>query len=792
MKIVDSTIDILESNHIEYTYEQIIDTLWLYSVINSKNTLEESMVECNREQKSQEADISKDDKSPIVESHKEAKEQKDDIDRNINLHLQNQEGFRKTKNPKVPKGEYFRTPTHKQFDKFHKFAKAFKILRELSESQNEYIFDEEATIQDIANTHIWNITLKPKKELKYSLHIIIEQSKSMEIYEEIIKDFLKALKRFTIFKDIDIYYIKEQEYFKLAKDKKFSKFINITSLKSLQKRNFTFILTDCVSPAWGCSIGYKFLKELESVTPFMIINLLPQRVWRRTQLYKSKEFKITHTKGYLNKNLVSSEIIPENIKEHIKVPITTLEYIPLKNWSRVVAKEKNNWLYGAIFEAQFYNIEANTNAKQSSVTAQQLLDNFEAYLSPLAKKLAIYLSCVPLTMDIIKIVQKENLKEANYTHVAEVFLSGLLQKSRYKTKSGDVIYEYKENIQKALFKRLALYKKIEILKHNSSFISNNLGSNINFQALLENPQLESGIELSESDTIFAQILIDVFEEIGGEYANLANELEKSLEQNRENLDNSKEDMEVIIPTSKRFMMGSNDGDNDEKPVHEVIFNYDFEIAKYPVTVGEFRAFIEDTGYITEAENGDGAYVWDGNDWNKKKDAYWDNPYFEQTDDHLVVCVSRHDAKAYCEWLSKKTGENYRLPTEAEWEFACRAGTTTKWSFGDDEKELEKYAWYNENSDYKTHPVGGKLPNPWGLYDMHGNVWEWCEDDWASDYNETPRDGSAHKDKSSSRKVLRGGSWYDDAFRTRCAFRGGSDPDNRNFSVGFRLLRTLPS
>ena len=158
----------------------------------------------------------------------------------------------------------------------------------------------------------------------------------------------------------------------------------------------------------------------------------------------------------------------------------------------------------------------------------------------------------------------------------------------------------------------------------------------------------------------------------------------------------------------------------------------------------------------------------------------------------MINVSWHDAKAYCKWLSEKTGETYRLPTEAEWEYACRAGTTTKWSFGDDEKELEKYAWYNKNSDDKTHPVGEKLPNPWGLYDMHGNVWEWCEDDWADNYKETPRDGSANHNQKEDKKVLRGGSLGDDAYDTRSAFRFRYNPTDRNSDRGFRLLRTLPS
>lgn len=148
-----------------------------------------------------------------------------------------------------------------------------------------------------------------------------------------------------------------------------------------------------------------------------------------------------------------------------------------------------------------------------------------------------------------------------------------------------------------------------------------------------------------------------------------------------------------------------------------------------------------------------------------------------TDNAPIIGISWYDATAYCEWLREKTGENYGLPTEKEWEYSCRAGTKTEWSFGDDEKKLEKYAWYDENSNGTTHEVGKKLPNPWGLYDMHGNVWEWCEDWYYED-----QDG----------KVLRGGSWDNFAYDVRSANRLRNGLDNRNGSYGFRLLRTLPS
>jgi len=158
----------------------------------------------------------------------------------------------------------------------------------------------------------------------------------------------------------------------------------------------------------------------------------------------------------------------------------------------------------------------------------------------------------------------------------------------------------------------------------------------------------------------------------------------------------------------------------------------------------------------------------------------------------VEKVSWDDAVEFCRKLSampaeKKAGYVYRLPTEAEWEYACRAGTKTTYSFGDSDSELGDYAWYNENSGNTTHPVGGKKPNPWGLYDMRGNVWEWCQD-WYGDYpsgSVTDPTGSA----SGSSRVYRGGSWLYNSDYCRSAIRFGDPPDRRDYNLGFRVLRS---
>ena len=166
-----------------------------------------------------------------------------------------------------------------------------------------------------------------------------------------------------------------------------------------------------------------------------------------------------------------------------------------------------------------------------------------------------------------------------------------------------------------------------------------------------------------------------------------------------------------------------------------------------------------------------------------------NPSHFKGADNPVHRVSWNDAVEFCRRLSelpaeKAAGNVYRLPTEAEWEYACRAGTATKFSFGDDESELGDYAWYGVNCDQKTHPVGSKKPNAWGLYDMYGNVWEWCQD-WEEDYpigSVTDPSGAT----SGSYRVARGGSWDDTAGFCRSAYRSRYGPSYRSYRYGFRV------
>ncbi|MHC4708039.1 MAG: formylglycine-generating enzyme family protein, partial [Planctomycetota bacterium] len=238
-----------------------------------------------------------------------------------------------------------------------------------------------------------------------------------------------------------------------------------------------------------------------------------------------------------------------------------------------------------------------------------------------------------------------------------------------------------------------------------------------------------------------------------------------------------------------FDMGSDSGDGDERPIHKVTINYSFDIGTTEVTVGQFKAFVNDTGYKTVAEQSGGSWLCPCPDrMGGSKKLNWQNPGFEQTDNHPVVTISYNDAKAFCKWLSEKSGENFRLPTEAEWEYACRGSTT-----GDYAGKIKEMAWFEATSKGKTHPVAQKKPNNWGLYDMGGNVWEWCEDIYHWHYRNAPNDGSANTftDVGADiawRRVLRGGSWCRPDTSCTPTYRYAGHRTFCECGTGFRVVR----
>ncbi len=256
---------------------------------------------------------------------------------------------------------------------------------------------------------------------------------------------------------------------------------------------------------------------------------------------------------------------------------------------------------------------------------------------------------------------------------------------------------------------------------------------------------------------------------------------------------------VVIPGgSIKIGAPYSEGGDDEGPIHNIVISRPFAVGKYEVTRFEFAMFVVATGYSVDfscrylAEIG----------W--EQGVSWRQPGFPQTNRDPVVCVSWKDAKAYTEWLSQKTGEGYRLPSEAEWEYAARAGSNARFFFGNSVEMLCKYGnGVDASSDFKwqnkkcrdgygarTAPVGSFLPNDFGLYDTIGNVWEWLQDCWNDNYFGAPADGTSWDTGDCSNRGTRGGSWLNDPRFLRSAHRNRLFHLYRKYNTGFRVVREI--
>ncbi len=266
--------------------------------------------------------------------------------------------------------------------------------------------------------------------------------------------------------------------------------------------------------------------------------------------------------------------------------------------------------------------------------------------------------------------------------------------------------------------------------------------------------------------------------------------------------------DFVYVTGGAFLMGSPDkevGRADNETQHSVIIS-DFYFCKYAVTVTEFKRFIDESNYQTDADKANSSRIFNGKESQDKAGINWrhgvsGNERQENEYNHPVLHVSWNDAIAYCEWLTKKNGKTFRLPTEAEWEYACRAGTTTPFNTGenittDQANFVGNYPYGNNKKGVwrkNTIAVDSLKPNKWGLYNMHGNVWEWCDDVYSGTYYDeckakglVENPGGPAPEKGSYR-VLRGGGWGSTAGSCRSAYRGYCTPGDRDLSVGFRLV-----
>ncbi|MGJ3246010.1 MAG: SAV_2336 N-terminal domain-related protein [Elainellaceae cyanobacterium] len=545
------------------------------------------------------------------------------------------------------------------------------------------------------------------------------------------------------------------------------------------------------------------------------------------------------------------EVRPQKL---IALPVISLEPEPVHRWAQVTTGVGDASVAGLQISVSQLTPQSHSAAPATALSAEQQVQQFCAAASITAQKLAGLMAAVPVSVPVAHLIQQTLLPQSRQVHLAEVFMGGLLDAipAPADTPAQPTQYRFPEAVREMLIDAVPISKTTQVLDTVSAYISERLGLGTkSFTALLVechqlSPQQQQAIQP------FAEIALSTLRRLGGDYRAKADQLAPYVNpspltdtsqpvpplqehcyqtarveveplqrfdfetatiepqsQNRQTRQSKRDQpklkwsikkspgygwqrveelgdgvqLELVEIIGGRFQMGSPENEperfSNEGPQHEVSLN-DFFMGQYPVTQAQWRAVAALPPVNRELEP---------------------DPSSFKGENRPVEQVSWHDAMEFCARLSIKTGWEYRLPTEAEWEYACRAGTTTPFHFG--ETIMPELANYVGSSSYNNGPTGANRgettpvdsfpANTWGLYDMHGNVWEWCADHWHGSYADKPDDlkQDGHipwlsTDQEASRS-LRGGSWVSAPGHCRSAFRYNDRPDVRHVNIGFRVV-----
>ncbi|MFM6732940.1 MAG: SAV_2336 N-terminal domain-related protein [Microcystis panniformis] len=739
-------------------------------------------------------------------------------------------------------------------------------------SATKTILDEEATASFIAERDIWLPVTKPQPERWLTLELVVEESRSSFIWRELINELQNLLENQGAFKTVRVWQLStsnNQELQLVRRRKKGKPGQRYHSHKELihpRGRGLVLLVSDCVSPLWQKALIHPWLKDWSEKQPTAILQLFPERLWNSTQLGRGRKlFTTALTAGVPNPKLILKNYpqwLPINWQNTLLIPVITLETEVLKQWAKVVAGSGNAQISAFLFDLEFIkqqiieippiSREENKQDSEDKNTiknkAEAIVERFFATASEPAKKLAKMMAAAPVSMQVVNLIRKTLLNEVRPVHVAEFYMGGLLKPIVENEEGQYRVYDFLPGVRQVLNDAIGRRQTNKVLDAISQYIAGEIKSPIrSFVALLTLLPTYPP-EQREKILPFAQVSIEVLRNLGGEYAEFAEEIavnisnpppipqpsppplktaifdvatieiletrtfEFTLATIERQSQSYFEPVNWVIKKEKRqaegiveklaegvelelmeipggtFMMGTEDeeierlvkkfgrdGFRREKPPHRVTVS-SFYMGRYPITQAQWQAIAATAKIDIDLET---------------------NPSRFKGDELPVESVNWYEATEFCKRLSRETTREYRLPSEAEWEYACRAGTTTAFHFGEtitadlaNYRATETYA-DEPTGEYRqqTTPVGQFPPNAFGLYDMHGNVWEWCADTWHDNYDGAPTDGSAWiENGNDNRSPLRGGSWYVNPDICRSAYRSINlrRVNNSNLN-GFRVL-----
>jgi formylglycine-generating enzyme required for sulfatase activity len=736
------------------------------------------------------------------------------------------------------------------------------LLRRVPTQDRPSILDEVRTVESFAATDqkILNPVFKPTLEPWLELALVFDRSPSMDIWHQTLTDLKTVLQHYGIFRDVQVWQLAFKEnnlflYKGLSKTN--SRVYHPKELLNPNGRRLIVVVSDCVASYWRDGRIFPLLKLWSQSSPLAILQMLPEWLWLKTGLgLGAKVTLFSDEPGLTNSRLKFRDVlIWENVfreQNRLPIPVFTLEPFSVERWSSVVVGRSDTKVAGFVLTPD--TKEELEPEAELNLTPEEIVRRFRNNASLLAQELAELLAATPtIFLPVVRLIRKEMLPEAGQVQIAEVFLGGILRVRSLGIKETDpdaVLYDFiNPEVRDILQLSSTRSTTVNVFDRVSKYIAKQLNLELrDFLAELKKPSTEIGGDIQGIIRPFAEVSARILRNLGGNYLAIAEQLEQTAartpgSQTSQNTQSKKvpvsvnpvsvktlqklellsfnfevvrvnakgeqikkeskqsqyfrEDLgngitlEMVAIPGGTFTMGTEDeeierlvkkfnweGFRRERPQHQVTVP-PFFMGKYPVTQAQWIAIACRTYLKVEL--------------NLKL-----NPSRFRGDNRPVEEVNWYDAVEFCARLSKLTGREYRLPSEAEWEYACRAGTTTPFYFG--ETITGELANYRASGTYagepkgedreQTTPVGQFPPNAFGLYDMHGNVWEWCADTWHDNYDGAPTDGSAWiENGDDNRSPLRGGSWFYDPLYCRSADRDYPYYYRRDYPYysGFRVV-----
>ena len=687
------------------------------------------------------------------------------------------------------------------------------------------------------------LAFRPPLERWLEVHLLIDRSPPMEFWGDLAGGMTTLFRWQGFFRDVRVWWFEtgENEARLLSGAGQIER--NPRSLVAPSGNRLFIVLTDTLGKAWRSGSAFATLADLGKEHPVTIAHIFPQELWQRTAL-EGAILRPLIAPGPASANATLQ--VGERLRTKqilYRFPIFNLSPAHFATWAKFIAGSGGNSIQGVLMGATTAGVNMGETGEEEAAapeaeSPEELLRGFLIDASPLARELAKVLAAVPLIPPVMRLAQRRFLPDSKHWHLAEVFFSGLVEKSTFSPEGAtvpDAWYDFYPGIRQLLLADSANRRTIDIWRGIGDYIRDHYGEFRDFSALIPNPQGSLADAVSDRSLYFAEVDAAVLRTWGGEYADIAQNIEERVRQRKqeiltpekllkftfetlyvdkrgeitkrepleayyyeEPLGEGIEPLTMVAIPGGEFLMGSPGEKNDDKsqkPQHPVSVSA-FYLSQTPITRAQWR-------FVAHLPR-------------EGKDLDPEPAEFKESDNNPVDRLSWYDAIEFCARLSRHTGKNYRLPSEAEWEYACRAGTTTPFHFG--ETITAELANYNSSevyqqekpkqSPHKTTPVRSYPPNAFGLYDMHGNVWECCLDPWHGDYQGAPpTDGSVWDEKNIDNRyqnllnsinelltdnrycVLRGGSWGFYPNHCRSAFRYNflRRRDVRVDNLGFRVV-----